>query len=207
MSPEKSSTLSFRDSSNNYTTSLRRLIPYLLGALGIILMIVGFLFKDIKYSPSSISPTVIPVSSVSGEVKMIKVDISGAVEKPNVYEIPYDSRVQDVLITAGGLSPKADRNYLSKSINLAQRLTDGMKIYIPYIGETTANSIPVNSFNKLININTASESELDTLPGIGQVTAQKIISGRPYNQIEDLNTKKIISQSVWLKIKDLIRIN
>lgn len=140
--------------------------------------------------------------------KTIKVDISGAVEKPGVYEIPDNYRVTDVLITAGGITPKADRNYVSKNINLAQKLSDGQKIYIPFEGETTSNSVTQSTSNTVangtVNINMASLSELDKLPGIGPVTAQKIIDSRPYLKNDDLLAKKIVSKSVYDKIKDQI---
>ena len=144
--------------------------------------------------------------------RTIFVDVSGAVEKPQVVEVPYDSRVKDVLIAAGGLTPKADRNYVSKSINLAQKVQDGTKIYVPAQGEMVSVSAPQVSGNSgqlgiqgnLININEASESELDSLPGVGPVTAQKIISGRPYQEVSELVSKKIVNQSVFDKIRDKV---
>jgi len=109
------------------------------------------------------------VASVAGVKtnKKIKVDIEGAVEKPGVYEIPFDSRIEDVLISAGGLSVKADREYVSKSVNLAQKLIDGAKIYIPELnGSNNSNisNLPNTPNSQLTNINIASESELDKLP-------------------------------------------
>lgn len=139
--------------------------------------------------------------------RTIKVDVSGAVEKPGVYEIPDDSRVKDVLITAGGLSAKADRNYLSKNINMAQRLADGQKVYFPFQGESAPVLGTSVTATSLININTASEADLDTLPGVGPATAGKIMAGRPYQNISELLSKKTISNSIYLKIKDRVTIN
>lgn len=205
----------------DFTTLLRRKMPYILGGLGIALMAIGLLSNIIISNINRTRSFQEPISnnfsaSVSGElrVKKIKVDIAGAVERPNVYEIPYDSRIQDVLITAGGISPKADRIYLSKNINLAQRAVDGMKIYIPSTDDLKSNpygagsqSLSLVGQSTLININSASESELDGLPGVGLATASKIISGRPYGDIQDLLNRKIVSPTVWGKIKNQVSVN
>lgn len=140
---------------------------------------------------------------------LIKVDVEGAVVHPGVYELANSSRVQDALVAAGGLSSIADRITVEQRINLASKLTDGMKIYIPDMSQkgTVNNSSTIDYSGAqvhLIDINSAGESELDSLPGIGAVTAQKIISGRPYNSVSELLSKKIISNSVYQKIKDLV---
>jgi competence protein ComEA len=143
----------------------------------------------------------------------IFVDIAGAVEKPGVYEVASDARVQDVLTKAGGLSKKANKQGIAKAVNLAAKVSDGMKLYFPFVGEdavlgvSTTGITGSTSTTGLININTASSSELESLPGIGEVTAGKITAGRPYAYIEDLKTKKIVGTSVFDKIKDLVSVN
>ncbi len=146
----------------------------------------------------------------SGDEKIV-VDISGAVVRPGVFTLTKDSRIQDALVASGGLSSDADRDYVSKAVNLAQRLTDGQKLYIPKIGEKnpagSANSLQASSqsFNDgKIHINSATITELDALSGVGQVTAQRIIDGRPYAKIDELATKKVVSQKVFDSIKDKI---
>lgn len=138
----------------------------------------------------------------------IFVDVEGSVIKPGVYGLLADSRIQDALISAGGLSSSADRAWVSKNINLSQKLADGMKIYIPIIGERAAQNISsqetVLDITDKININSASESELDSLPGIGPVTAGKIINNRPYATPEELVSKKAVSQKVFDNIKERI---
>lgn len=201
---------------SQFATQLRRLIPVIMAGTGIIFIVVGILvnyFKN-KQNASVGSLGDDRIGSVAGEirVKNIAVDISGAVEKPGVYLIPYDSRIDNVLITAGGLSPKADRKYVSRYINLAQRVSDGMKIYIPFENDSFTNRTSqstggVVNVSELINVNTASASELDTLPGIGVVTANKIIAGRPYQNVTDLTSRGIVSKSVFEKIKDKITVN
>lgn len=201
------------EEASQFTTQLRRLMPAILAALGVTLVAAGITINYIKTKQNNIltGTTSENIATIAGEAKTktIKIDIEGAVQKPGVVEVPYDSRIKDVLISAGGLTAKADRIYLSKSINLAQQVSDGMKIYIPFQGEVTSQSVTQsisNTINQsaLININDATASELDTLPGIGPVTAEKIISNRPYQKMEELVEKRIVSQSTFNKIKDKI---
>ena len=100
---------------------------------------------------------------------------------------------------AGGLLATADKS----QINLAGKISDGQKIHIPEVGET-----PVTAFGKLnqtlVSVNSATQAELDTLPQVGPATAAKIIAGRPYTAVEELVSKKAVSQSVFDKIKDLV---
>lgn len=106
----------------------------------------------------------------------------------------------------------ANSDYLAKNINLAQKISDGMKIYIPSGTETvpiqtSSSQTSVNSTQPaLMNINTASLADLDKLPGIGVVTAQKIIDSRPYLGLEELVTKKAVGRSVYEKIEGMITI-
>lgn len=145
-------------------------------------------------------------ADISPPSTKIVVDIEGAVVHPGMYNLASTSRVQDAIAIAGGLSTKADRGQVAKQMNLAAKLSDGMKLYIPFVGETAAaagQSIAgVSSVS--VSVNSASASELDSLPGVGPVTAQKIISSRPYSALDDLVSKKAVSQSVFEKIKDQI---
>lgn len=145
----------------------------------------------------------------------IKVDIEGAVTNPGVYSVGTDARVQDALVAAGGLSMSADRNWVASHVNLALKLTDGTKIYIPSFAEVTGGQAQqvstqtntggiLGAQNQQIDINSASESDLDSLPGVGLATANKIIAGRPYASIQDLLNKKIVGAKEFEKIKDLI---
>jgi competence protein ComEA len=156
--------------------------------------------------------------------KKIFVDVAGAVKNPGVYEATLGARLKDVLDLAGGLSDEADKFFFQRNFNLAKIVVDQEKIYIPstweiqsgifvenqrtldYTQKTNLNwegDNLENSINK-ININQATAEELETLPGIGKVTAQKIIKNRPYQKIDELLTKKVIGKSNFEKIKDLI---
>ncbi|OGK21981.1 hypothetical protein A2866_02335 [Candidatus Roizmanbacteria bacterium RIFCSPHIGHO2_01_FULL_39_8] len=146
------------------------------------------------------------------------VDLEGSVERPDVYEITSGARLKDVLIASGGLSVDADRIYFARNFNLARLLKDQEKIYIPSISETENNVLaatqtiqsqtnsslaqPANT----ININTGSMDELDSLAGIGAITAQKIIQNRPFQTIQELLDKKIVNKGVFENIKNRIAI-
>lgn len=188
-------------------------IPISFGIIGL-LFLSGAIFLTLKNKPRNGGVTFSDEASgsASGRTK-IKVDIEGAVLRPGVYELPSNQRIQDLLVLGGGLSSSADRAYIAKNLNLAAKLTDGGKVYIPSVNEAKSGNLErpggtgaaagVNTLAK-ININSASLSELDTLPGVGPVTAQKIISNRPYQVPEDLKNKKAVNLATFEKIKDLI---
>jgi len=141
----------------------------------------------------------------------IVVDVAGAVEKPGVYKLPSNSRIGDALVLAGGLSANADRSWVSATLNLAEKLEDGEKIFIPdkaasQHARDSAGQLVSKSVSNKININKASASELDSLEGIGAARAQAIIENRPYSKIEDLVVKAKIPQSVYDKISASISV-
>lgn len=179
----------------------RFLVPLFLAGM----ILVGLGFLGFKLYTFEASPRVeILGEGTSGQDAILIVEASGEVIKPGVYELPPGSRVNDLLVTAGGLSAGADRDWVDKNLNLAQKLTDGVKIYIPGKKEATAGADSQSVVAGKTNINTASESELDKLWGVGPATAQKIMAGRPYLKIEELLEKKIVNANVWAAIKDKI---
>lgn len=169
---------------------------------GLFLFAIGaglFFFKN----QSSGSDIQIISSGFSNQnVAEIVVDVSGEVKTPGVYKLAAGLRVNDAIAAAGGFTQEADKS----KMNLAAKAQDGQKIYVPAIGgQMISNTGQVISESSgLININSAPEAELDKLPGVGPVTAQKIIASRPYSTLDDLLTKKAVSSSVFSKIKDLV---
>jgi competence protein ComEA len=188
-------------------------LPIVLGIGGIVLLLYGLIQSVVPQNKDEIIFESAQEATASESATIITVDVSGAVGKPGVYELSSDARVQDALIAAGGMSSEADREFVGKSMNLASKLVDGGKVYIPFEGDTSASTgqggtqtVLGSVQSGLININSASTSELDTLPGIGSVTASKIIANRPYEKIEDLLSKKAVGNATFEKIKDKISV-
>lgn len=149
--------------------------------------------------------------SKTEEAKIIMVHISGAVQKPGVIELELGKRLIDAVEICGGLKDDADID----RINLAKKLADEEKIYIPRIGEEVSENISlISEENKetdrgKVNINTCSKAELLTLPGIGEVIADRIIEYRedtPFKRIEDIKNVSGIGEKKFEAIKDLITV-
>ena len=143
------------------------------------------------------------------ENKEIMVHISGAVKNPGILKINSSKRVVDALEMAGGATDDADLD----RINLAAKLHDEEKIYIPKIGEVSNNEISSlvssgeNSNAEKININTADSTELQKIPGVGAKTAEKIINYRSQNSfssIEDIKNVDGIGDKKFESMKDYI---
>jgi competence protein ComEA len=201
-----------------YSPILRKYwLPLALFSAGLMFFVYGLIWLLGSASKQPEEITFQQTGSASTSLKTepaaqssILVDVEGSVVAPGVYKLTQDSIIQDALVSSGGLSANADREYVSKNINLAAKLSDGAKVYIPKIGETAVSAIQTatagNSTSSIININTASSDALDALPGIGPVTAGKIINNRPYTKINDLLDKKVVSSKVFSQIKDKISV-
>lgn len=149
----------------------------------------------------------------------VTIYISGEVKNPGVVELKYDARLADGVDLCGGLTKDANLN----GINLAMKIKDEGHYIIPKVGEETKDTVvndneyrnenntlnePESNNDNKININTADLSELDSLPGFGQVTAQKIIEYRQehtkFNSIEELMNIKGIGEKKFNNVKDYI---
>ncbi|MGD8744060.1 MAG: helix-hairpin-helix domain-containing protein [Candidatus Woesebacteria bacterium] len=180
-------------------------------------ILVGFGVLYVKNDPNPDGAKVEVLDSTTegvGGANGIVVEVVGAVEKPGVYEFVIGDRVNDALIAAGGVSVDADREWMEKVLNRASKLVDGQKIYIPKIGDEVAgaeNNMYANTGvadvgKELININTASQKQLESLWGIGPVYAQNIIEQRPYSSVEELLSKGVIKSNVYEKNKEKMTI-
>ena len=163
-------------------------------------------------SSDAISPT---DEDENVEINEMKVYISGEISKEGVYEFEDGDRLDDLIKKAGGLTENAN----AKDLNLAMRLEDEMKIYIPSIYEVssddTADTIPIitsdskDSSKDKININKASKEELMSLPNIGDKRADSILEYRESNTfetIEDIKNVNGIGEKFYQSLKDLITV-
>ncbi|WP_075982367.1 helix-hairpin-helix domain-containing protein [Bacillus massilinigeriensis] len=146
--------------------------------------------------------------------KEILVDVKGAVHQPGVYEAQEGERVKDIIRKAGGLKGQADE----KNINFAMKVTDEMVLYIPRIGETNVEgsqsqvgSPSSSSGKEKVNLNTADEAALQTLPSIGPSRAAAIIEYRekngPFKSIEDLKSISGIGDKTFEKLEENISVH
>ena len=155
-------------------------------------------------------------SAKSSSAAEVYVDVDGAVVRPGVYRLKEGARVSQALDAAGGLTVEADVT----GLNRASKITDGQKIYVPTVGEqqaaaavggaesSAATTPGAGSSSGLVNINTASAAELQTLSGIGPSMAQSIIDERTKNgafaSVDDLMRVSGIGEKKLAKIKDCI---
>lgn len=192
-------------------------IPLILCLVGVVLIGGGTFSSNLLSTlpQSSAKPVQYSDKSVLTTQTSIKVDVSGAVNTPGVYSLPSDARIEDLIKASEGFHASASAEYINKTLNLSQKLVDGQKIYIPFTGESytpqngvaqVAGLTSTNASGK-IGINTGSQSDLESLPGIGPATATKIINARPYQTLDELRTKKAVSKAVYDKIKDLVDLN
>ncbi len=143
----------------------------------------------------------------------IQVHVSGQVLQPGVISLPQGSRVQDALTLAGGLTAQAD----PQALNLARRLSDGEKIYVPALGEEPALGAESGAGESrsgsglLVDINTATQEQLESLPGIGPATAQAIIQYRtehgPFQAMSELDAVPGIGEATLESLQGLVTVN
>lgn len=148
----------------------------------------------------------------ASEGSKLVVEIAGEVSTPGVYELSVGSRVIDLIRRAGGLTSKADRAWIDRNLNRAAVLEDGQKVYIPAEGEVekgngggSGEGVKGEMMTK-INLNTASLSQLESLPGIGPAYAQRIIAARPFKNVEELLKVRGIGKKTYEQIKDLVSV-
>ena len=156
-------------------------------------------------------PWATPAPSIGHEGEQggeLVVDIEGGVNLPGIHRLPAGSRVADALTAAGGYAEGADLAAAARSLNLAAAVVDGQQIYVPVLGENPASG-GNGGGNGLVNLNRASQSELEALPGIGPVTAEKIIAAReerPFATLDELVTREVLTARQLEQIADLVTV-
>ena len=149
----------------------------------------------------------------SVEQDLITVDVKGAVKAPGIYDLPVGSRVNDAVQKAGGLTEQAD----SKSLNLAQKVSDEALVYVPTKGEESASqqagsrTASSTSKEKKVNINKASLEEFKQVKGLGGKRAQDIIDHREANgkfkSVDELKKVSGIGAKTIEKLKDYVTVD
>lgn len=200
-------------------------------AIAVLIGIISFIYNKNQTKDDTILENDILITNTSTNNNLVEnesakdlvvVHITGSVKNPGIVKLSEGSRIEDAIQAAGGLTENAD---ISK-VNLAYVLDDGIKIKIPsitdddigdeeIINEESGENIIENDTtssknNKSININKATETELETLPGIGASLANRIVEYRKQNgnfsSIEDIKNVSGIGDSKYLNIKDFITV-
>lgn len=195
----------------------------------VIICIVYWIYnKNTSYNESNLESNILEVASNTDDKdnkdtdeNIIMVHIIGGVAKPGVVKIKEGGRIEDAIEAAGGLTEDSDIS----NVNLAYVLDDGVKVKIPtiddesketeetYISEDSGKNVILQEDEKagsIVNINKATQTELETLPGIGPSLAGRIISYREQNgkfkKVEDIKNVAGIGDSKFENIKDFIKV-
>ncbi|MCL2424093.1 MAG: ComEA family DNA-binding protein [Micrococcales bacterium] len=135
---------------------------------------------------------------------VVVVHVVGAVARPGVFTLPGGSRVADAVEAAGGATDEADL----AGVNLARALVDGEQLYVPRPGEVLpgAPEGPAGADDGLVDLNRASQSELETLPGVGPVIAGRIVAARPFASVDSLQQVSGIGPATMTRLRDLVKV-
>ncbi len=197
-----------------------------LALVGVLLAGAGTPTVSLSNGPDPNGSGPLPTDSAGAAGAEVVVEVAGAVARPGLYHLPAGRRVADAIAAAGGYGPRVDAARATAGLNLAERLKDGDRIVVPSRddpserpaepglgatggrpagGSTTPAGIPAAP----VDLNRATTSELDALPGIGPVTAAKIIASReeqPFGSVDDLRTRKLVGPSTFEKLRDLVTV-
>lgn len=158
-------------------------------------------------SPASAAVAGFDSSVVIDEPTELVVDVAGAVTDPGLHRLAAGARVGDAIEAAGGFAPRADLAATSQALNLALPLEDGAKVLVPELGLDRVTG-GTGADDGRLDLNRASRSELESLPGIGPVTAGKIIAARDSQRFEavpELRSRGLVGEKVYEDIKGLLR--
>jgi competence protein ComEA len=154
------------------------------------------------------------VAAAGGE---IVVDVNGAVVTPGVYRLAPGARIGDAVDAAGGFSPRVDADRVGAELNLAAALADGEQVRVPSRDDVAPTAAGGGSGGTpgggagagAINLNTATQAELESLPGIGPVTAGKIIASRaqgPFRTVDELRERGLVGEKTFEDIRALVTV-
>lgn len=157
-------------------------------ALGIVLAGVKLVHAPHSPSASTATPLLTAPAVPAPAPRTVAVDVEGAVRRPGLYHLPTGTRTADAIARAGGVTRRADKTL----VNLAAPLTDGEQVLVPRVGGVSARAgAAASSPTAPVDLNSATVEQLDTLPGVGPVTAQKIVEYRqehgPFTSVDQLD--------------------
>jgi len=208
----------------------RGLAAAAVGLIGLLLVVAVALAMGggggtvaVEASQSALDPSAGATGAAGGG---LVVDIGGAVVRPGVYRLAAGSRVADAIAAAGGYGPRVDAASVAAALNLAAPLSDGQQVVVPSRDTRAASGGPgasagagsqgsagssggSGSSGGLVDINHATQAELEALPGIGPVSAGKIIAsreGHPFTKVDDLRTRKLVGQKTFDSLRDLVTV-
>ncbi len=136
----------------------------------------------------------------------IVVDVAGAVARPGLHRLWAGDRVGDAIEAAGGYAPRVDLLAASERLNLAQPLQDGIKVLVPELGIDRHEGSAAGDGR--IDLNSADQAELESLPGVGPVTARKILDARAerrFSSARDLRARGLVGESVFEDLQHLVQ--
>ena len=178
--------------------------------VAVVIVAIGFVRRPEppRVVVQAAAPATRPIASPPVPERLV-VHLSGEVIMPGVYRLPVGARIEDALKAAGGATESGDIHRL----NLAARLADGQQIMVPKRANPLLVSAPADIASPTpgrINLNLASVAELDRLPGVGPVTAQRIVAFReqhgPFTSIDQLRQANLVNAATFEKIKELVAI-
>jgi competence protein ComEA len=185
--------------------SRARALAYVAVLLAALLLAGRLAFHKEQPPPAPIAPAA--MRAEPAPIRKLLVHVVGAVEAPGLYRLDDGSRVDDAIQAAGGPEPKAALD----AINLAAPVADGQQVIVPVRGRANASSGPAPTGTTAagpVHLNTATLEELDTLPGVGPVTAQKILDYRnehgAFSSVDELDAVPGIGPSRLAELKKLV---
>jgi competence protein ComEA len=187
---------------SDLTLDRRRLV--IAGLVALLVLALGGRFLLRSREPAVPPPVRVAVPATTGSTASLVVHVVGAVRRPGLYRLREGSRVADALIRAGGPSRKAQLEL----VNLAARIADGEQIVVPRRGMAAAAAAGTGPIAGPVHLNTATLEQLDTLPGVGPVTAQKILDYRQehgaFGSVDELDAVSGIGPARLEQLRELV---
>jgi competence protein ComEA len=199
--------------------SLRGWLPIVCFGLAIVLAVAAFVVAVsgaggvVEVDGADIVTAADPSGAAGPTIRAaLVVEVSGAVAKPGVYRLADGARIIDAIEAAGGFGPRVDMARADAALNLAAPIHDGDELHVPSRDDA---AVPVPSSGAagstgasggLIDLNTATDAQLDSLPGVGPATVAKIVGARPFATVDELQAKGVVGEKTLEKLRPLVTV-